>query len=133
MNLRGGRWGEAIVAVAGPISNLVLAIAAAIPLRYIIATGMDVPLLAAVLFLFIEINLLLMVFNLIPIPPLDGSKVLYAFLDPRTRLPGPVRPRAVRDLHPPRRDVPADLRRANADQRGLRRGVAPAPDLVVGS
>jgi Zn-dependent protease len=84
MNLRGGRWGEAIVSVAGPISNLVLAIAAAIPLRYIFATGMEVPLLAGVLFTFIQINLLLMVFNLIPIPPLDGSKVLYAFLDPRT-------------------------------------------------
>ena len=86
MNLRGGRWGEAIVSVAGPISNLILAIAAAIPLRYIYSTGMvtDVPLLAGVLFTFIQINLLLMVFNLIPIPPLDGSKVLYAFLDPRT-------------------------------------------------
>jgi len=84
MNLRGGRWGEAIVAVAGPISNFILAIAAAIPLRYIIATEMDVPLVQHVLFLFIEINLLLMVFNLIPIPPLDGSKVLYAFLDPRS-------------------------------------------------
>jgi Zn-dependent protease len=86
MNLRGGRWGEAIVSVAGPISNLILAIAAAIPLRYIYATGMvaDVPLLAGVLYIFIQINLLLMVFNLIPIPPLDGSKVLYAFLDPRT-------------------------------------------------
>jgi Zn-dependent protease len=85
-NLRGGRWGEAIVSVAGPISNLILAIAAAIPLRYMVATGMvfDVPLLAGVLFTFIQINLLLMVFNLIPIPPLDGSKVLYAFLDPRT-------------------------------------------------
>ena len=86
MNLRGGRWGEAIVAVAGPISNLVLAIAAAIPLRYMVATGMTqtAPFLANTLFLFIEINLLLMIFNLIPIPPLDGSKVLYAFLDPRT-------------------------------------------------
>jgi len=84
MNLRGGRWGEAIVSVAGPISNLILAIAAAIPLRYIVATDMDVALLAQVLFIFIQINLLLMVFNLIPIPPLDGSKVLYAFLDPRT-------------------------------------------------
>ena len=86
MNLRGGRWGEAIVSVAGPISNLILAIAAAIPLRYMYATGMvaEVPLLAGVLFTFIQINLLLMVFNLIPIPPLDGSKVLYAFLDPRT-------------------------------------------------
>ena len=84
LNLRGGRWGEAIIAIAGPISNLVLAIAAAIPLRYIIATGMDVPFLAGVLYLFVTINVLLMVFNLIPIPPLDGSKVLYAFLDQRT-------------------------------------------------
>jgi Zn-dependent protease len=83
-NLRGGRWGEAIVAAAGPISNLVLAIAAAIPLRYILAVGMDAPFLEAVLRLFIYINLLLMIFNLVPIPPLDGSKVLYAFLDPRT-------------------------------------------------
>ena len=83
-NLRGGRWGEAIVSAAGPISNLVLATAAAIPLRYILATGMDAGLLAGVLNFFVEINLFLMVFNLIPIPPLDGSKVLYAFLDPRT-------------------------------------------------
>src|SRR5829696_2911397 len=37
MNLRGGRWGEAIISAAGPFSNLVLAIAAAIPLRYIYA------------------------------------------------------------------------------------------------
>lgn len=84
MNLQGGRWGEAIIAVAGPISNFILAIAAALPLRYIHGTGMDVPFLEGVLTLFVTINLLLMVFNLIPIPPLDGSKVLYAFLDPRT-------------------------------------------------
>jgi Zn-dependent protease len=84
MNLRGGRWGEAIVAVAGPISNLILAVAAAIPLRYMLQTEMEVPVLPGVLYYFISINLLLMVFNLIPIPPLDGSKVLYAFLDPRT-------------------------------------------------
>lgn len=83
-NLRGGRWGEAMVAAAGPISNLVLAIAAAIPLRYIIATGMQVGLIADFLSLFIYINLLLMIFNFIPVPPLDGSKVLFAFLDPRT-------------------------------------------------
>ncbi len=47
MNLRGGHWGEAIVGAAGPISNFVLAAAGAIPLRYIVATGMDVPLIAA--------------------------------------------------------------------------------------
>jgi Zn-dependent protease len=84
MNLQGGRWGEAIVAAAGPISNLVLAIAASIPLRYIDTSGMNVPILGDFLYLFVEINLVLMVFNLVPIPPLDGSKVLFAFLDPRT-------------------------------------------------
>jgi Zn-dependent protease len=84
MNLRGGRWGEAIVGAAGPISNLVLAAAAAIPLRYIDATNMAVPMLGEFLDLFVTINLVLMVFNLIPIPPLDGSKVLFAFMNPRT-------------------------------------------------
>jgi Zn-dependent protease len=84
MNLRGGRWGEAIVSAAGPISNLVLAIAGALPLRWIGISGMHIPLLEGFLFYFVYINLVLMVFNLIPIPPLDGSKVLYAFLDPRT-------------------------------------------------
>ena len=84
MNLRGGRWGEAIVSAAGPISNFVLAVAGAIPLRWIVLTGMDVPILESFLFFFVQINLVLMIFNLIPIPPLDGSKVLYAFLDPRT-------------------------------------------------
>jgi Zn-dependent protease len=83
-NLQGGRWGEAIVAAAGPISNLVLAIAAAIPLRYIYATNLDTGPLESFLSFFVTINLVLMVFNLIPIPPLDGSKVLFAFLDPRT-------------------------------------------------
>ncbi len=84
MNLQGGRWGEAIVGVAGPISNLILAVAAAIPLRYIYATDMDAGLITPFLDFFVLINLVLMVFNLIPIPPLDGSKVLFAFLDPRT-------------------------------------------------
>jgi Zn-dependent protease len=84
MNLQGGRWGEAIVSIAGPISNLILAIAAAIPLRYIYATGMDIRLVAVFLEFFVTINLVLMIFNLIPIPPLDGSKVLFAFMEPRT-------------------------------------------------
>lgn len=84
MNLQGGRWGEAIVGVAGPISNLILAIAAAIPLRYIHATNMSVGPLELFLQYFVAINLGLMVFNLIPIPPLDGSKVLFAFMNPRT-------------------------------------------------
>jgi Zn-dependent protease len=87
MNLRYGRQGEAIVAAAGPISNLVLAAAGAIPLRYLNANhalDSQIPMLGNVLELFVFINLVLMVFNLIPIPPLDGSKVLFAFLDRRT-------------------------------------------------
>jgi Zn-dependent protease len=87
MNLEGGRRGEALVAAAGPISNLILAAAAAIPLRFMIANPHlidDIPMVANVLYLFVQINLLLMVFNLIPIPPLDGSKVMFAFMDRRT-------------------------------------------------
>ena len=87
LNLEGGRRGEAIVAAAGPLSNLVLAIAAAIPLRYIIANPQFAgpqDIVFTVLFFFVQINLLLMIFNFIPIPPLDGSKVMFAFMDRRT-------------------------------------------------
>ncbi|HEX5149224.1 MAG TPA: site-2 protease family protein [Candidatus Limnocylindrales bacterium] len=87
LNLLYGRRGEAIVAAAGPISNLILAAAAAIPLRYLIANpdlAFEIPMLVTILDLFVLINLVLMVFNLIPVPPLDGSKVLFAFLDRRT-------------------------------------------------
>jgi len=87
LNLEFGRRGEAIVAAAGPLSNFVLAAAGAIPLRFLIANpqlGDPGSLLFLVLSYFVQINLLLMIFNFIPIPPLDGSKVLFAFLDRRT-------------------------------------------------
>lgn len=84
-NLRGGRQGDAIVALAGPLSNLILAMAAAIPFRVMVATGVDAPFLVlGILYLFIQINVSLMIFNLIPLPPLDGSHVLLAVVDPRT-------------------------------------------------
>jgi Zn-dependent protease len=85
MNLDGGSRGEALVAAAGPLSNFVLAALAALPLRFIVATDMAVPeIVGTTLVLFVRINLLLMIFNFIPIPPLDGSKVMFAFMDRRT-------------------------------------------------
>ena len=87
-NLQGGHRGEAIVAAAGPISNLIMAILVALPLRVILNSPSlfeAIPLIVVqVMDMFIYINLLLMVFNLFPIPPLDGSKVLFALLPPRT-------------------------------------------------
>ncbi|MBA2299495.1 MAG: site-2 protease family protein [Chloroflexi bacterium] len=86
-NLAGGSRGEALVAAAGPLSNLVLAAVVALPLRYISANpelAAQIPFLVIqILYLFVFINLVLMLFNLLPIPPLDGSKVLFAFLPPR--------------------------------------------------
>jgi len=86
-NLEGGQRGEAIVAAAGPISNLIMAIVVALPLRALIASPTlyaQVPdMVIQVMAIFIQINLVLMVFNLFPIPPLDGSKVLFAFMPPR--------------------------------------------------
>jgi Zn-dependent protease len=86
LNLQSGRASEALVAAAGPVSNFVLAAIAALPLRFLIANPtLQVPDLAVeTLFLFVQINLLLMIFNFIPIPPLDGSKVMFAFMDRRT-------------------------------------------------
>jgi Zn-dependent protease len=86
-NLEGGHRGEALVAAAGPISNLVMAAMVALPLRYLIATpelAAQIPdIVLRTMVIFIQINLILMIFNLFPIPPLDGSKVLFAFMPPR--------------------------------------------------
>ncbi len=86
-NLRGGRDSEGIVAFAGPASNLVLAALGAIPLRLLLAaseSGTNVPeIVLNVLAFFVLINVALLLFNLVPIPPLDGSKVLFSMMSPR--------------------------------------------------
>jgi len=84
--LRGNmRASWALVSAAGPFSNLVLAMLAAIPFRlgWLTPSFGGAVSLAAILIQFIAINLGLMVFNLIPIPPLDGSRILAWLLPPR--------------------------------------------------
>ncbi len=85
--LRGNmRASWALVSAAGPFSNLVLAMLAAIPFRLgwlYPSWGGDGVSLASILIQFIAINLGLMVFNLIPIPPLDGSRIVAWLLPPK--------------------------------------------------
>jgi len=76
-NLSDKKYGAAKVAIAGPLGNLMIAIFFGLVLRFFSITSMA---LAGLLQLIVYINLLLMVFNLVPIPPMDGSKVLMPLL-----------------------------------------------------
>lgn len=75
--LKGGAWGMALVAVAGPLTNFLLALITFLVGHF---TGVfyTTGLLAYILEEAMFINLGFFIFNLIPIPPLDGSRVLYA-------------------------------------------------------
>ena len=74
-NLRNQRWGPALVGLAGPAANFLLAFCFAMVVRFF-PTSSFAPFLAIIVFA----NLGLMLFNLMPFPPLDGSKILYALL-----------------------------------------------------
>lgn len=80
-NLRDRRWGPALIAAAGPLSNLIFgAICAFLYGKLFYVLGPNNLLILVLLFLG-HINFALMFFNLIPLPPLDGSKALLAVLD----------------------------------------------------
>ncbi|WP_310582434.1 site-2 protease family protein [Deinococcus sp.] len=74
-----GRWGMLWVAAAGPISNLLIAVLAALLLKFLPLTSLTYLVLNTVL----GINVVLAVFNLLPIPLLDGSRIIAAIF-PRT-------------------------------------------------
>ena len=72
--LKGREMGMALVGLAGPVTNLALACVAALVLRNIALAGLMLDVVAY----FFYINIGLFVFNMLPLPPLDGSRVLYA-------------------------------------------------------
>jgi Zn-dependent protease len=73
----------AMVAAGGPIANVIVATAAAVVFRVLELAGIG-GLAVEITFFVVLYNLLLAVFNLLPIPPLDGYNVALAFLPPRT-------------------------------------------------
>ncbi len=81
-NLTDKKYGEAKVAIAGPLANLVIALAFGLALRYLPFPSLY---FASLIGAIVYINLILMVFNLMPIPPLDGSKILATFLPEKLR------------------------------------------------
>lgn len=69
--LKNQKWGPALVALAGPLTNIIFALLAALAFRF---TGNPI------LFLIVTVNVSLFVFNLIPLPPLDGHHILGALI-----------------------------------------------------
>ena len=76
-NLRNQKYGPALVALAGPASNFMMAIVVGLLLRFLTIPN---PALVFFFSFFVWINLILGVFNLMPIPPLDGHHILFAVI-----------------------------------------------------
>lgn len=81
-NLKYKKWGPALVSIAGPASNIISLLVFGIILKLLLIFtnfGAD-NLLVIFLFSLIQMNLILALFNLLPIPPLDGSKILFTLI-----------------------------------------------------
>lgn len=80
-NLKNQRWGEAIIASAGPASNILIALVFGLIIRfYLVPSGMLSGAATTLCAVIVLVNITLAIFNLIPMPPLDGSKIISAIL-----------------------------------------------------
>lgn len=92
-NFKNKAAGNALTAFAGPCSNIIMAILFTIILKILLITGVILPTINSVvgsiilnmLILTIQFNVVFAIFNLIPIPPFDGSRILYFFLPAKGR------------------------------------------------
>lgn len=82
-NLKNPKWDSVAIALAGPASNFLVAVVSALAIRFLVGNQIvtDLNLLIVFLFLLILLNLFLMFFNVVPIHPLDGSKLFFALFD----------------------------------------------------
>lgn len=79
--VRWGDWGAALIALAGPLTNLFLAFVAfgvGVLTGIITTDGVRADVIGTIVVMFVTVNLGFFVFNMLPIPPLDGSRALYA-------------------------------------------------------
>lgn len=92
-NFKNKAAGNALTAFAGPFSNIIMAILFTIILKILLITGVILPTMNSVVgsiilnmfILTIQFNVVFAIFNLIPIPPFDGSRILYFFLPAKGR------------------------------------------------
>lgn len=83
-NLRSQKWGPVVISLAGPAANLLTVVVGILLLRWLggVVTVQET-MFSLLLLSLVMINLTLMLFNLIPIPPLDGSRLLFTILPAR--------------------------------------------------
>ncbi len=79
-NLKNKRQGEFLIAVAGPATNLLIALIFGTILRFVAANATTMTPFIEITIYIVVINIVLAIFNLIPLPPLDGSKLLFSIL-----------------------------------------------------